>query len=264
MKSVLFTIVIFAFVLSPAFGQSREERAARELARFETSWLAAAINGDSEELAKIDGGHREVVPGDSEAARERAKRAAALLDNSLSPSEMKVRITGTVSLLTNDPGRNRSFYFLDTFNKRGGKWQVIATHFSPAARDEAAAANERQIEADLLKLEDVWAQVDVTNDRSIFDRIIAPEFMGTSIDGKVRNRQEWLAAWEYEGVRRATNTDTKVQIYSDSLAVVTGIDNTVKLDKDGNEVVHQDRFTDTWLKRNGQWQVVAAHVTRLK
>ena len=129
----------------------------------------------------------------------------------------------------------------------------------------SAKESNAEIKRILLEMEDEWAQVDVTNDRSVFQRIIAPDFVETSRSGKfLKNRQEWLADWEYEGIKSATGSDMQVHIYADNVAVVTGIDTTGGTDKDGTDWTHQDRFTDTWVKRNGVWQCVAAQVTRIK
>jgi ketosteroid isomerase-like protein len=142
---------------------------------------------------------------------------------------------------------------------------------SALALSQAKDNNKREkqsrdeIERTLLKMENEWAQVDVTNDRSVFQRIIAPDFVSTSRSGKfLGSRQEWVDDWEYEGVKTATNSDMKVHIYADNVAVVTGIDTTTGTDKEGKAWAHQDRFTDTWVKRSGVWQCVAAHVTRIK
>ena len=146
---------------------------------------------------------------------------------------------------------------------------VVASAFAFAQVSSNKKKSGKQInsgiERRLLKMEDEWAQVDVTNDRSVFQRIIAPDFVETSRSGKfLGNRQQWLADWEYEGIKSATGSDMQVHIYADNVAVVTGIDTTVGTDKDGKDWTHQDRFTDTWVKRNGVWQCVAAQVTRIK
>ena len=121
------------------------------------------------------------------------------------------------------------------------------------------------VEKLLLRLEDEWAQVDVTQDKAVFQRILAPDFVSTSRSGKILSgRDAYLADWEYEGVRSARNSDMTVHVYSDDVAVVTGIDSTSGTNSDGSQWVHQDRFTDTWVKRNGTWQCVAEHVTRIK
>ena len=121
------------------------------------------------------------------------------------------------------------------------------------------------VEKLLLRLEDEWAQVDVTQDKSVFQRILAPEFVGTSRSGKLLSgRDAYVADWEYENVKSARNGDMAVHVYSGNAAVVTGIDTTSGSNADGSEWIHQDRFTDTWVRRDGTWQCVAAHVTRIK
>ena len=122
-----------------------------------------------------------------------------------------------------------------------------------------------EVQQYIRDLEYKWAQVDVTNDRSIFDQIIAADFHSTSSrNGQRKNRTQWLADWEYEGVKSATNIDPIVQVFSQDLAMYSGIDETKGLNKDGTTWVHQDICTDTWLKRQGRWQCIAAHCSRIK
>ncbi|MFL6331723.1 MAG: nuclear transport factor 2 family protein [Pyrinomonadaceae bacterium] len=120
-----------------------------------------------------------------------------------------------------------------------------------------------EIERTLLRMTDEWTQVDVTHDKSVLERFMADDFVSTSRSGRVRNRQELFAAWKDEGVKSATSSDVKVHVYTDNVAVVTGMDTTVG-NKDGVEWVHQDRFTTTWVKRKGTWQCVAAQWNRIK
>ncbi len=120
------------------------------------------------------------------------------------------------------------------------------------------------VETLLLRLESEWAQVDVTQDKSVFQRILAPDFVSTSRSGKLLSgRDAYVAAWEYERVKSAQNGDMVVHVYSNEAAVVTGIDTTSGSNADGSEWTHQDRFTDTWVRRSGSWQCVAEHVTRI-
>jgi len=51
--------------------------------------------------------------------------------------------------------------------------------------------------------------------------------------------------------------EMKVRVYGDA-AVVTGRD-TIKETYKGKDTSDQYRFTDTWVKRAGRWQCVAAH-----
>ena len=120
-----------------------------------------------------------------------------------------------------------------------------------------------EIERTLLKMTDEWTQVDVTRDKSVLERFLAEDFVSTSRSGRVRNRQELLAAWRDEGVTSATNSEVKVHVYADNVAVVTGMVTSAG-SKEGVEWAHQDRFTATWVKRNGDWKCVAAQWNRIK
>ena len=126
-----------------------------------------------------------------------------------------------------------------------------------------AVRGKEEIERTLLRMTDEWTQVDVTRDKSVLERFMADDFVSTSRSGRVRNRQELFAAWRDEGVTSATNSDVRVHVYADNVAVVTGMDTTVG-SKDGVGWTHQDRFTTTWVKRNGVWQCVAAQWNRIK
>ncbi|MFY1005200.1 hypothetical protein ACNF5F_27700, partial [Escherichia coli] len=53
--------------------------------------------------------------------------------------------------LTNDPAKNRSFNFLDTFNRKGGKWEVIASSFAPT--NAITSDSKEQIEKEIRRLE---------------------------------------------------------------------------------------------------------------
>ena len=67
---------------------------------------------------------------------------------------------------------------------------AAAAAFRQAGKKEAPGDRaKREIERTLLRLEDERAQVDVTNDRAVFERIIAHDFVSTSASGKFRNRQ---------------------------------------------------------------------------
>ena len=126
-------------------------------------------------------------------------------------------------------------------------------------------AQARAIRQTILALEEQWAQVDVTNDRTVFDTIIAPDFHSTSSrTGRRRDRAEWIAQWEYKGVTVARHIDPVVDVYSADVAVYSGIDETHGRNADGSERVHQDICTDTWLRRGGKWQAVAAHCSRIR
>jgi ketosteroid isomerase-like protein len=172
---------------------------------------------------------------------------------------MKVRISGTISLLTNDTSLNRTFYFLDTFNKTGGKWRAIASSISPVPAIGAQEARE-----ELLKLENGRSQAVLSGDVSALERLIAPEFVSTSFQGQAEDRGQWITAQKTQRIKSSVLSEMRVDLVSDNVAVVTGVETSVGSIDNEAEVTNADRFTHTWARRGGRWQCVAAHVTRIK
>ncbi len=130
---------------------------------------------------------------------------------------------------------------------------------SPAT-DQAVAAQIRQLEQD-------WGQAFVERDFAFLERIIAPEYRlaAVSPQGSVSltYRDEWMrntrnfqvSAFEAEVVEVATAGDTAV-------ALVQGRW-TVKRWPDRPAEAIRFAVADTWVRRNGRWQVVYRHSQRL-
>ena len=122
----------------------------------------------------------------------------------------------------------------------------------------------------LSKIEDDWAAVDLIigkdpkTGRAVLERILAQDFVNTNRKGTLMHKDDFIAGFEDDGVESAFNSDIQVHVYAVNVAVVTGIDNTRGKDQAGNRFTHQDRFTDTYVKRNGVWQCVAAQNVRIK
>lgn len=57
------------------------------------------------------------------------------------------------------------------------------------------------------------------------------------------------------------NHDQKVRLYGDA-AIITGI-TTVKGRANGTPFAADFQFTDTWIRRDGQWKLAASHASRL-
>ena len=118
---------------------------------------------------------------------------------------------------------------------------------------------------EVRRLEDEWLSAYLRADKTIFDRIVADDFTGTDESAKVRNKaqeRELIQAPPSSIKASLTNEDVQLRIYGGT-AVVTGrIVSRAQLGGQG-EISFQSRFTDTFLKRQGRWQVVARHYSRL-
>jgi ketosteroid isomerase-like protein len=122
------------------------------------------------------------------------------------------------------------------------------------------ASPDARAEQELRNLERQW--LDANADE--IERIEADDFTITYGDGSVRNKAQYLAM-----VRRAVKNprvsqwteDSVVRVYGDT-AIITGRFIYKMRDKD-KETATQSRYTDTYIRRNGRWQVVASHLSSI-
>jgi len=110
----------------------------------------------------------------------------------------------------------------------------------------------------LLRLEDEWASALVKRDSVVFNRLLAPGFVYTEND-QMMDRAAVLhsVVAGSDTITAAHNEEMQVHRYGAVTAVVTGW-LVVRGRGSGGAFERRYRFTDTWLKRGGRWQIVAA------
>jgi hypothetical protein len=136
---------------------------------------------------------------------------------------------------------------------------LLALSASPlAAQQKTNAGNAPTTAAELIRLENGWTTGLVKRDRALFEKLLAPKFVYTEND-QLMSRADVLHEVS-EGSDRVTaahNEGMVVHEYAPNAAVVTGwliVDGTGK----GGAFKHRYRFTDTWVKGDKGWQIVAA------
>jgi hypothetical protein len=89
---------------------------------------------------------------------------------------------------------------------------------------------------------------------------IADDYQGTSTTGSRYPKADAIAD-EPKKSRDCQLGDVKVRFFGDSIAIAYGSESRIQKAADGTEAKRCQVWTDTWLKRNGQWQIVAAQDT---
>ncbi len=139
------------------------------------------------------------------------------------------------------------------------------------ANATAPAASTAAVESELMQMEHDWADTLKTRDAAVIKRIEAEDVTLVYPDGTTGDRAQDVKdiesgaltadAWEL--------SDMKVRVFDQDAAVVTG-HSTVKNGKyknaNGkvNDISGEYRFTDTFVKRAGHWQVVASQGTKVQ
>jgi hypothetical protein len=124
-------------------------------------------------------------------------------------------------------------------------------------KKSAAGADEQA----LTKIEEDWGNALVKVDFDTINRIVSPDWILSTPDGKQQTKAQTDADLKSGKIKFESFkiNELKVRVYGNA-AVVFGL-TTEKLTMDGKDMSGQNRFTDTFIKRDGKWQCVATHVT---
>jgi hypothetical protein len=120
-----------------------------------------------------------------------------------------------------------------------------------------AAANDPTAKS-LIEMERQWSEEACTH-RLVQQTVLADDFEGTSPEGKLYSKPEAIedAKTSKTQVRNCHLNDAKVRLFGDNIAIVYGSESSIRKGIDGKESARVLTWTDTWLKRNGKWQIIA-------
>jgi hypothetical protein len=125
-----------------------------------------------------------------------------------------------------------------------------------------------KVEQELMQLERDIGDANVRRDKAFFARVEADEFLFTDAGGGLTTKQEDVASLdEPPGEFRLVSyvpDEMKVYLYGQTAVVFGRVTTKARSSKDGREVTNQTRFTDVFVRRDGRWQIVAGHSSRIR
>ncbi|MEO8879841.1 MAG: amidohydrolase family protein [Gemmatimonadaceae bacterium] len=139
----------------------------------------------------------------------------------------------------------------------GGKpvYQAKMAVLTSEARDASASATAAPA-AMPLQREEEWTRGLVARDTKMFERLLAPGFIYTE-DSAVISRADVIASLTGEDTTTwAGNEGMKVHDFGDT-QIVTGVLHVKGRNKSG-PFDRRYSFTDTWQRRDGEWQIIGA------
>lgn len=129
--------------------------------------------------------------------------------------------------------------------------------------DAPRAAGYAAAEQAVTKLEQEWFTMQLAHEWGKLERIVSDDFLLTESDGKLGNRESMMAGYREEA--EATANITMGLLISHAVApnavIAVGLDDITLKDKQGRTTHRYERFTDTWIMRDGRWQCVAEQLT---
>jgi ketosteroid isomerase-like protein len=125
-------------------------------------------------------------------------------------------------------------------------------------------ASSQGDESRVIALENLWNQVQIKHDAEAMGKMLHPDFVFTDYDGTVMNKQAFLTSIRDPNNKLTVEVseDMKLHRFGDTV-VVTGATHE-KGSLKGKAYEHYGRFTDTWIKQNGEWLCVASQLGLLQ
>jgi hypothetical protein len=131
---------------------------------------------------------------------------------------------------------------------------VLVPGVASGQGNPAAQTAEQAVTA----LENAWLTAFTTGDTAWYEKHLAAGVVMTSEKGELRDKTATIARLKTQPFKgTSTGTVEKVVVYGDT-AIAIGVE-TDKGTRNGKDASGTFRWTDTWMKINGQWQCVASH-----
>jgi ketosteroid isomerase-like protein len=131
------------------------------------------------------------------------------------------------------------------------------------ARPRAATGDDSDPQQYLIQMERDWAKAVMTNDPAGIGSIEASDFSYV-LDNYSGNNKGDLAVAKQAGMSGSAElTDLKVRLLGD-VAIVTGKTMLRNATFRAEDISGDYLFTDVFAKRDGRWQVVASHASKMR
>lgn len=272
MKRVLAVSLLIIAAATIAFGQCSDADK-KKLEDFDRAWGEASVRGDRAFLQNVYadnfvglGAAGMIDKAQSiDAAVKQAERDKANPQNAAKVTHDYYMITCTPNSATithrnviteKVGGKEQSFYTrsVHVLERRGDGWQVVSNAGHPL--------NDAGV---LVYMEREWNDASKRGDVAWFERNYADDATDiSSRTGALHSKEEEIASMKNDKTMLDSLelSDMDVRVEGNS-AIVTGINRVRGKDVQGQPFDRRVRFTDTYIKRDGRWQVWATQGTSI-
>jgi len=120
---------------------------------------------------------------------------------------------------------------------------------------QCARHDQKEVERYIVESERQWAESVATGDSGVVERILADDFLGADPKGRLYDKAKMIADMRNAPQYFISNrlNQVKVRFFGET-AVAQGDESWERRTGERGRFV----WTDTWIRRNGRWQIVAA------
>lgn len=271
MRALLTSLAVALAAASPALAQQCNDAEKARLQEFDKTWGEATTRGDRAQLQTIyaDDYRGATLAGtdDKMSAIDAAVRAAertratgqnpppTTFDNYIiTCTPTTAVITHRNATTTTVDGRGQTSYSrsVHVMEKRGGRWQVVGNAGHPLTESNV-----------LLYMEYDWNEALRKKDVAWFERNFADDATDVSFrNAALETKASAIASMKTDKTVRESLELSELSVRVDgNAAIVTGVNRVRGRDDQGKPFDRRVRFTDTFIKRDGRWQVWASQGT---
>jgi hypothetical protein len=127
---------------------------------------------------------------------------------------------------------------------------------SVTAQKARWASADDIVAKELIAKEKLWGESNCSPQPGLKE-VFADEFQGTAPDGTRYGKVQAMADLKNLD-RKCQLGEVKIQFFDEAVAIAYGNESSIRKDKGGKEFLRCLVWTDTWLKRDGKWQIIAA------
>jgi ketosteroid isomerase-like protein len=116
-------------------------------------------------------------------------------------------------------------------------------------------------ETKVIALENLWNQIQVNRDADAMGKMLDSDFVLTDYDGSIMSKAQFLASIRDNSIQLTVevSTDMKLHRHGDTVIVIGATHE--KGTEKGKPFSQVGRFTDTWIKKDGQWLCIASQLS---
>lgn len=270
MKCVLAGVILAVAAASPAIAQECTNAEKARLQAFDKTWGEAATSGDRAQLqtvyaadyygATLNGTEDRTSAVDAAVTAAERTKASGKSAPLTTYDNYIITCTPVTAVITHrnsttsvnghdETSYSRSVHFME---KRAGRWQVVGNAGHPLTESNV-----------LLYLENDWNEASKKKDVAWFERNYAADASDVlSRNGTLQTKSEAIASMKTDKtVLESLELSEMSPRVDGNAAIVTGIIRVRGRDEQSKAFDRRVRFTDTFIKRDGRWQVWASQGT---
>jgi len=135
----------------------------------------------------------------------------------------------------------------------------------PAASPPIAQVEESEdVERLLEKKEKDWANAIVKGDIAFTEDLLADDYVGTAPDGRRLTKTQTLDEFRSGAFKSESMVVDRIRVRVIGDTAIVTLDQMEKSRYQGRDIIGRSKWTDTFMKRNGKWQLVANHGSQVE